>query len=175
MNPAPCPWGRLRIEKSEVYPISYNLIIQVNVTTYVYNGTVEITIQTLKNLDFLTLNAASMLSTDLISITGPTNEQVNGQMFRYKPQDYVVIQFDKTLPPAKYVLKFNFKGSMLEAGLSGLYLSNYTTNTESGSISTSLGVTQFEFYDARKVIVSFDGKPKLTDNTLTSVFVYLFF
>lgn len=135
-----------------IQPVAYSLLIQVNVTNHIYNGTVDITLKAMKDLSYVTLNAAPKLSVKLLSITGPNNLTVGGQLFRYKPQDYVVIRFDSSQPPGQYVLKLSFNSTLLDAGLSGLYLSNYTSHGKTSGIAS----TQFEFYDARKVFPCFD-------------------
>lgn len=134
------------------FPKSYNIVIQVNVTTFVYNGTVEITVETKKDLDFITLNAASMLTVNLMSVTSSSKSSFSGSMFRYHPQQYIVIRFDQRLKAGEYILKLNYTGNLIDGGLSGLYLSNYTAEGQSFGIAS----TQFEFYDARKVFPCFD-------------------
>lgn len=141
-KPEPCPWGLLRIDKNTSYPTTYDVLIQVNVTTYKFNGTVDVHVKTLTDLDYLALNAASMLSVNLTSVTGANGVSISAQMFRYRPQDYVIVRFAQTQPAADYIVRFAYSGSLLDAGLSGLYLSNYTENGQ----SVGLASTQFEFY-----------------------------
>ena len=140
------------MNKTVIQPSVYNLLIQVNITTQIYNGTVEVTVHTTKNLTFFTLNAASNLLVNLVSIIGRNNVQIESQLFRYQPMDYVVIRFDRPQPAGQYVLKFNFSANLSDSGWSGLYLSNYIQNNQIKRIAS----TQFEFYDARKVFPCFD-------------------
>ena len=72
--------------------------------------------------------------------------------FRYKPNDFFVIQLAEEVDPNVYRLEYDFNGNLLLGGLSGLYRSNYMVGNE----TIGLASTQFEFTDARKAFPSFD-------------------
>ena len=152
-TPEPCPWAQTRINKTIIQPKHYDLTIQVNLTTNIYNGSVVIQIEALQPFEYIVLHAAQMLQVKLISVKNSDNYSIEDvTMFRYQPKQFVVIEFDQQQSIGQYELTFNFTANLLDAGISGLYRSNYTNGNEHFKMAS----TQFEFFDARKVFPCFD-------------------
>ncbi|OTF81290.1 aminopeptidase-like protein, partial [Euroglyphus maynei] len=152
-TPEPCPWAQTRIDQTIIQPKHYDLTIQVNLTTNIYNGSVVIQIEAFKPFEHIVLHAAQMLQVELFSVKNSNNDPIEDvSMFRYQPKQFIVIEFDEQQTNGTYELTFNFTANLLDAGISGLYLSNYTDGMENFKMAS----TQFEFFDARKVFPCFD-------------------
>lgn len=173
-KPEPCPWSKLQIDKEIIRPMHYDINIQVNLTTNIYNGTVKILVKAEKDFQFILLHAADMLNVELISVqknNAAENDSViiekDGQvsMFRYLPNNYLVVEFYETQTTGTFELEFRFNANLLDAGLSGLYRSNYTDGQNEFKIAS----TQLEFYDARKVFPCFDEPAFKSKFSLTIV------
>lgn len=163
-----CLWSELRINQSVVVPVKYDLTIQVNLTTNHYNGSVAILVDAKSEFQTIVLHAADMLTVGLVSVTAVEatggTRLAEATIFRHRPNHYVVVEFQTNQPSGKYELNFNFSASLLDAGLSGLYLSNYTDAGQQYKIAS----TQFEFYDARKVFPCFD-EPALKSTFVVTI------
>ena len=126
----------------------------MNVTTNVYNGSVAIEVNASTPVRHFIVHASSILNvTDArvrLNSTGAIVPQV--RTFRYKPNDFYVIELVEEVAADVYRLEYEFNGNLLLGGLSGLYRSSYVRDNE----TIGLASTQFEFTDARKAFPCFD-------------------
>lgn len=173
-KPEPCPWSKIQIDKETIKPIHYDINIQINLTTNHYNGSVKILVEAKEDFQFILLNAADMLNVELISVQ-KINSTKNASiiiekdkqvsMFRYLPNNYLVLEFYQQQTSGNFELEFKFNANLLDAGLSGLYRSNYSDGQNEYKIAS----TQLEFYDARKVFPCFDQPSFKSKYSLTIV------
>ncbi|CAG2104288.1 unnamed protein product, partial [Medioppia subpectinata] len=149
-----CPWSIYRLDFT-VKPIKYKPTIRVNVTTNVYNGNVDIEVQTTNPTEYFIVHASSILNVikSQVFVKSDNKEIPVVNAFHHKPHDFWVIQLAQEVAAGTYRLVYEFEGNLLLGGLSGLYRSNYV-NSEGKTVG--LASTQFEFTDARKAFPCFD-------------------
>jgi aminopeptidase N len=137
-----------------IVPLNYALTIQINTTTNVFNGTVEIEVDAREEVEYFIVHAANILTVGESRVydenSGDNISVV--QTFRYLPLEFWVIRLDRKLPPNRYILIINFESNLLLGGLVGLYKSFYEINNE----TIGLAATQFELTHARKAFPCFD-------------------
>lgn len=155
LKPTACAWSRLRLDKTIMAPKQYDVTIQVNLTTNIYNGSVSIDVNATKEFDVMLLHVAEKLTVTLDSVRRiGSDTPINvARVGRYQPNDYLVLHFEGKQAVGEYVVGLKFSAKFIDSELSGLYLSTYN---DADLKKKSIASTQFEFHDARKVIPSFD-------------------
>ena len=142
------PWCNVRLP-SNIMPQTYDLALTVDLTEFTVQGTVSIAAAVQAATPYILVHALDM-NID-ISKTSVSTGTISNQFF-YNDNQFYVIVMDEALPANEDItikLSFNYK---LTAGLSGFYLSSYTTNGTTAYLAT----TQFEPTDARMAFPCFD-------------------
>ena len=149
-----CPWNVYRLNE-KVVPIQYYLTIQVNTTTNVFNGSVQIEVNADTDVEYLIVHSADILDVTTGQVfDNQTNAELEvKQRFTYSPLQFLVLRLaEKQSAPKTFRLVLEFKSNLLLGGLSGLYKSTYELNGE----KRGLAATQFQATSARKAFPCFD-------------------
>lgn len=161
-----CPWNIYRLNPN-VVPSLYDLTIQVNTETNLYNGTVKtslaVTAQEDKPVTHLIMHAASILNVNAMpkvhvatnALVGKNSSSKAGDLdvdhsFRYPTLEFYVIKLKQPIKNnIDIIVEVGFDGSLLLGGQAGLYRGWYEFENK----TINLAATQFESTHARKVRV----------------------
>ena len=148
-----CLWNVYRLNP-QIIPNQYYLTLQVNTTSNVFNGSVQIEVTAATDVEYFIVHSADILdvtSGRVYSVNQKQELEVK-QMFHYSPLQFLVLRLSERSSSGTYRLTFEFNSNLLLGGLSGLYKSTYELNGE----TRGLAATQFQATSARKAFPCFD-------------------
>lgn len=159
-----CPWNIDHLSKT-ILPSHYNLLIQINTTNNLYNGTISIDVDVKNATDNIILNAAEILNVSNVTIRDLNHTTIlTNKTFSYSPFEYLVIPLKETLIPGQYLIEAHFNGSMENAkNEKGLYRGWYNLDRNNQSKQIGYAATQFEYINSRKMFPCFD-EPSFKSN-----------
>jgi len=119
------PWTSIRLPEA-IIPLEYNLFLHPNLTTFLFSGTVTVTIKVLQRTDFIVIHSKGL------NITGYELRQKDTgapltitRTLEYIPYEQIHIQIDRDLTVGKkYDLTLNYDGEIANK-LVGFYRSSY--------------------------------------------------
>lgn len=118
------PWDSIRLPEF-IVPVHYSIHIHPNLTTFIYQGVVNITFQLLQPANFVVLHAKDF-ELDDIKLNSDDDIKV-AKTLKYEKHEQLFMEFSQNLIPKKdYTLILSFNGNLTEK-LEGFYLSSYTT------------------------------------------------
>ncbi|XP_063051181.1 leucyl-cystinyl aminopeptidase isoform X2 [Engraulis encrasicolus] len=142
----PFPWASLRLP-SAVAPDHYDLLIQPNLTSMTFKGSVTIGMTVQEDTEVLVLHSAD------ISISKATFQEQDVKPMEYKPWQQLAIKLPQQLKKGqkcKLTLEYS---AHLSNSYDGFYNSSYVDTTGTKRV---LAATQFEPLAARKAFPCFD-------------------
>eukprot|EP00808_Paulinella_micropora_P007257 g3466.t1 len=158
------PWEKSLRLPSSIKPVDYDLSLYVDLTSFKFNGSVDITMTVVEATAFIVLHLKNLnlTSTPLLQrvpALDMTEEEktqakrkVPAEWFLYEPHDFLILRFGAQLTPGMTLsLHLAFCGELTD-GLAGFYRSQYGKQGTSRWIAT----TQFEPTDARRAFPCFD-------------------
>lgn len=125
-NGKPFPWKDIRLPKF-VVPISYDINMHPNLTTFTYSGEVDIVIEASKTVDFIVFHCKSptkIVNYILWKVNSEEPVQIL-ELLEYEKNEQIYMKLDSSLEVGqKYKLSLKFTGELLDS-LSGFYRSSY--------------------------------------------------
>jgi puromycin-sensitive aminopeptidase len=140
-----------RLPPRPVIPLNYTLQLKPDLQTFVYNGTVEIVIQVLKQTKCFFLNYEEIDIQNVVVLRKDDSQvKISGLIL---DSNYTILQikFDQYMELEQYKIRIQFS-SNIRRDLRGFYRSYYIKN----NVTKNLFVTQFESQDARTAFPCFD-------------------
>lgn len=156
------PWMNVRLPR-DIVPMTYGIMLDVDLTTSVVTGDVNITCNVTTPTKYVLIHAKDMdISATHVSYPGNSTLNLVKTLF-YEMNDFYVIQLQELLStrPVSVHIAFNYT---LRKDLAGFYRSSYTTLE---GTKQSLATTQFEPTDARRAFPCFDEPSFKANFTLT--------
>lgn len=165
-----CPWNNNQLSRT-ILPSQYNLLIQINTTTNLYNGTIQIDVDVKNVTHNIILNAAEILNVFEVTISDLNNLTIaTNKPFAYSPSEYLVIPLKETLNPGQYLIQANFNGSMENVkNEKGLYRGWYHLEQNNQTNPINYAATQFEYIHSRKMFPCFDDPSFKSNISITIV------
>lgn len=139
---------------AHIIPKEYTLLIESDLVSQTFTGTVTIDVNILKNTDKIYLHSKNLTITNaFIGVKRKKNEEDISFVPKIKEQkkdDVIILQIPKKIQ-GLWQVSISFSG-LIHDDLRGFYISKYEHNKKPELI----GATQFEAIDARKAFPCFD-------------------
>ena len=132
-NGKPFPWTSIRLPDS-VHPLSYELFIHPNLSTFRFDGKVTMSLSVDKQTDFLLFHAKSVTISSYelfeVSVEGQTGNRVGiVEALECVKLELFHLQLASNMEPQKqYKLKVEYSGKLTDS-LTGFYRSSYETRS----------------------------------------------
>jgi len=163
------PWTDIRLP-ADIKPLTYNLFLHPNLTTFAFKGNVSIMFLVTKATSFIVYHIKDLQINSealhrIASDGTVTNEIKIRRFLQYLKHEQVYMELDSELKAGEtYRLVIEFSG-MLADNLAGFYKSSYETSSRQ---KRWLATTHFEATDARAAFPCFD-EPQLKANFTLSM------
>ena len=133
------PWSGIRLPRT-LLPSSYHIVLQVDLDNFIFNGSVDITVNVTENTRYVVLhvNNLDIAKLKLAVFQEKSKRRLEIADTHIVPQNqFYVIETEQELQKgSRYVVRFgSFRGKLL-GDLRGLYKSSY---------KTAQGVTRYRF------------------------------
>lgn len=157
------PFHNVRLPRY-IVPKEYDVRLQPDLDSGVFNGSVTITVQLKKPSKFFVVHVESLNMTDKARVTRGGTEIKIIDEFLVPKNEYWVLEMEHEVEEGDYKLEFCFNGTM--KGLTGFYRSTYrNSKNETRNIATS----QFQPTHARRAFPCFDEPSFKSHFTITLV------
>ncbi len=128
-NGEPFPWKNIRLPHS-VIPLTYDIKLHPNLTTFQFTGNVSIKIKTLDDTHFVVLHARDLNITQYEMYHAADMSRIRVVKYLYyKGHQQIYLETRERLQGGKeFIVKLSFTG-ILSANMAGFYKSSYTTSS----------------------------------------------
>lgn len=124
----PFPWSDIRLPDS-IIPISYDIFMHPNLTTFNFLGTISIELKILKQTDFIVLHSRGLNISQYEVMHFQNNQRIPVlKLLEYPQHEQVYFQLNRDLVTTKrYTLILTFHGVLSDL-MAGFYRSSYTNS-----------------------------------------------
>ncbi|GIX84866.1 glutamyl aminopeptidase [Caerostris darwini] len=124
LQPEETPWLDFRLSKT-VVPVHYDLLLNPDLKTDTFSGTVTIAVNVTKLTKYFVVHAyrLTILEAQVDDVQQNHAVPVEKQ-FAYNPHEYLVVSTEERVKPGPYKLRFKFGGT-LNGSIIGFYKSRY--------------------------------------------------
>ncbi|XP_028603903.2 leucyl-cystinyl aminopeptidase isoform X1 [Podarcis muralis] len=153
-NGKPFPWANFRLP-SAVVPVHYDIVLQPNLTTMKFWGSVQITVKVLQVTWHIILHSSKLNITKVTLSSSGSSQPKQAELREYPLNDQIAIFAPEALLVGQqYNINMEYSSNLSES-YSGFYRIAYN-NDNRNSTKRWLAATQFEPLSARSAFPCFD-------------------
>ncbi|KAJ7335750.1 hypothetical protein JRQ81_013691 [Phrynocephalus forsythii] len=151
-NGKPFPWAQFRLPSS-VVPIHYNIVLQPNLTTAMFTGSVQITVKAVVATSHVILHSSKLNITKATLASSGSSHLRAVEILEYPLNDQIaVVAPEALLAGQEYNISMEYFANLSDSYY-GFYKISYKHNS---SMAGWLAATQFEPLAARSAFPCFD-------------------
>ncbi|CAH1788830.1 unnamed protein product [Owenia fusiformis] len=152
-NGEPFPWRDIRLPSS-IIPLSYDILMHPNLTTFKYTGSIDIVLQATESTNFVIVHIKDLkINAQSLKPRSENKRVAIKQVLEYKAYEMLYFGLDAQLGKGQeYVLSLDFEGTLMDK-LAGFYRSTYK---DASGTTRYIATTHFEPTDARAAFPCLD-------------------